>query len=497
MPASPLLARPGWRVALAGLGLALLAVCVSAQSLLVRNGLFLTLDPARPTPFTGYMTVGADGRITAVAPGEPPAGTTAERVVDASGKFVAPGFVSSHSHLGSAPFRGLGHTETLYSWSRATQRLNRHSVAEDVYWYSLFGAYEFLRNGITTVYDFTNAGSTGQGPIGANDPTPAIRMRPGPFEENQLRAKFDAGIRFVNGIGLAPVGSRAEIVARVEAVLAYAKTNYPDNPLLLRMAINGGVQRASSKATAELEVHLMKTHGLLNQAHFLESPERVPEQREKFAWYVEAGALGPDFIFGHFIHTTPEIVRVAAKAGAAMSWQPLSNGRLASGVADIVAYQAMGLRVGVGLDSNACTDTCDPFSNLRTGLALIRTTYKDAKALSIYEMLRLHTLGSAEVMGVADKVGSLQPGKFADFLIVDPRDPDTGPVHEAVATYVLACGLRNLKQVYVGGKLVADGTTLVGQDEARLRAEIDTRIARLRAAAEAEEQKVAAATATP
>ncbi|MES2694248.1 MAG: amidohydrolase family protein, partial [Verrucomicrobiota bacterium] len=450
-------------------GLALVGVVISstarAETLLVKNGLFITMNPAEPTPFVGYMTVGDDGKIATIAAGAPPAGTSAERVIDAGGKFVAPGFVSSHSHLGSAPFRGLGHTETLYSWSRATQRLNRYSTAEDVYWYSLFGAYEFLRNGITTVYDFTNAGSTGQGPVGINDPVPAMGLRPGPFEQNQLRAKFDAGIRFVNGIGLAPVGSRAEIVGRVEAVIAYARESFPDNPLLLRMALNGGVQRASSKATAELEVYLMKTYGLLNQAHFLESPERIPEQQAKFAWYVDAGALGPDFIFGHFIHTTPEMVRIAAQAGAAMSWQPMSNGRLASGVADIVAYRAMGLRVGVGLDSNACTDTCDPFSNVRTGLALIRTTYKDAKALSIYEMLRLHTMGSAEVMGVADKVGSLERGKFADFLIVDPRDPDTGPVHEAIATYVLACGLRNLKQVYVGGKLVADGTTLVGRDE--------------------------------
>ena len=68
-------------------------------------------------------------------------------------------------------------------------------------------------------------------------------------------------------------------------------------------------------------------------------------------------------------------------------------------------------------------------------------------------MLELHTRGSAAVLGIGDRVGSLEIGKHADFLLVDPADPDTGPVWDPVATYVLACGLRNLKAVYVGGEL--------------------------------------------
>jgi len=72
------------------------------------------------------------------------------------------------------------------------------------------------------------------------------------------------------------------------------------------MALSGGLQRAATIETAHLEAYVMKTYGLINQAHFLESPERVTEQREKFYWYLEAGVLGLDFIFGHFIQTTPE-----------------------------------------------------------------------------------------------------------------------------------------------------------------------------------------------
>jgi cytosine/adenosine deaminase-related metal-dependent hydrolase len=172
-----------------------------------------------------------------------------------------------------------------------------------------------------------------------------------------------------------------------------------------------------------------------------------------------------------------------------MSWQPASNSRLASGVADIPLYRAFGLGVSVGLDDQACTDISDPFQNLRIGLALIRTKYKDAKALSVHDMLFLHTLASAQVLGIADKVGSLEKGKFADFLLVDPRDPDTGPLHDPEATYVYACGLRNLKKVYVGGKLAVDGTRVLTCDESKLRAEVYTRLARMEGEAQAQEAK--------
>jgi len=470
----------------------LAASALPAGTLLLKNGLLITMKPGEEKPFIGYLAVGADGRLTAVAAGEPPAGLNADQVVDAGGKFVAPGFISAHSHLFTSPLRGLGHTETLYGWGRANQRLNRYATADDVYWFTLHGSLDFLRNGITTAYDFTFGAAVGGQAVGVGENVPPPVLRPGPFEENQIRAKADAGLRFIDSVALPRVGTREEILARLEKLLAYAKANYGDNPLYLKMAISGGLQRAPTKETAYLEAYVMKTYGLMNQSHFLESPERVPEQQEKFYWYVEAGALGPNFIFGHFIQTNPDIVRLAAKAGASMSWQPTSNSRLASGVADIPLYRAFGMKVAVGLDDQSCTDISDPFQNLRIGMALIRTKYKDAKALSVYDMLYLHTLGSADTLNIADKVGSLEPGKFADFLIVDPCDPDTGPLHDPVATYVLACGLRNLKQVYVGGKLVADGTTMLTQDEKKVRAEIDTRVGRLEALAQAEDKKAAA-----
>ena len=167
----------------------------TAETLLVKNALIITGKPTDDQAFLGYMTVGNDGRITAVAAGQPPAGTTADRVLDVAGKFVGPGFISAHSHIFMSPLRGLGHTETLYGWAMAFSKYTDYATAEDLYWFTLHGSLDFLRNGITTAYDFTYSGTVGGVAVGLGEKVPAPIQLPGPFEENQIRAKADAGLR--------------------------------------------------------------------------------------------------------------------------------------------------------------------------------------------------------------------------------------------------------------------------------------------------------------
>jgi 5-methylthioadenosine/S-adenosylhomocysteine deaminase len=258
------------------------------------------------------------------------------------------------------------------------------------------------------------------------------------YVTRQADAKADAGIRYINAVGMdVVVGSDDEIFDRIGAAVAHDAG--ADQSLRLGSAVFGSVQWSPRRDTAELELEAMRRFGLINQAHFLETREAVELQRTKFEWFAEAGLLGPDLIFGHFIQTTDEIIGRAAQAGAGMSWQPASNGRLASGIADIPRMRERGMTIGVGLDDQACTDVSDPWH---------------PNSMSPADMLRLHTRGSAEVLGIGDRVGSLEPGKYADFVVVDPRSPDIGPLWHPIDNYVLSCGLRNLKRVYVGGRLV-------------------------------------------
>lgn len=442
------------------------------------GGLLLTMEPGQPDPEPGWMLVGVDGRIAGLGEGPPPVVPAAE-TLDAAGCLVAPGFVSAHSHLFTSGSRGLAMDQSLYGWIDAMLGSTRGAGAQDVYWLTRHGAQDFLANGITTAYDFTSSGldfhaeSAGVARYAAAAPEPA-------FQHAQLRAKVDAGLRHVHSVMLCQASDRAAVFDHLDAVVELADEVAGD-PTHLGMSISGTVQWAESPQAAVLEVAAMRRHGLTNQPHFLETPHEVEAQQRKFAWYRDAGALGPDLVFGHFIQTTDAILTEAAEAGCGVSWQPTSNGRLASGVAEIPRMRALGMRVGVGLDDQSCTDLSDPFANVRFGIYLLRALHRDPAAMPVRDMLEMHTRGSAEVLGVGEEVGRLAVGLYADFLVVDPRDPDTGPVWDPWGTYALACGQRNLKQVWVGGCLVTqDGRRRDGSD-ALVRDEVHGRLASLAA----------------
>jgi 5-methylthioadenosine/S-adenosylhomocysteine deaminase len=451
------------------------------MAFIVHNGLFLTMAPGSD-PFRGWMEVGDDGRIAAIGAGEPDRADLARvagNLVDAGGSFVAPGFISAHSHLFTSATRGLALDQSLYGWVGAMFHVIDSMTIDDIYWLTLHGSLDFLNNGITTAYDFT-CGGLAFNPDTAQTGAFGGDLKPAVFGELQITAKVDAGIRFVNSVMLDDaVGSRAEVLARLDHLVGFAE-KYADDPLYLRSAISGAVQWAATPASAELEVEAMERHGLINQPHFLETAFEAAAQQAKFAWYRDAGALGPDLLFGHFVQTTDEIIAEAAHHGCGMVWQPTSNGRLASGVANVPRCRELGMRVGVGLDDQACTDVSDPFQNMRMGIYLQRALHKDPEAMGVREMLELHTLESARVLGVEDSVGSLEVGKYADFLVVDPRRPDTGPIWDAYGTYVLASSLRNLTQVWVGGRLVSDRGVIVHVDGDEVSAQVHDRVARAR-----------------
>jgi 5-methylthioadenosine/S-adenosylhomocysteine deaminase len=148
---------------------------------------------------------------------------------------------------------------------------------------------------------------------------------------------------------------------------------------------------------------------------------------------------------------------------------------MASGVADIPKYLKMGIRVGMGVDGEASADLADPFENMRAGLFAVRDKYEDATVLSPYEMLRLHTIGSADALGVKSKLGSLEPGKFADFVVIDPTR--LGAVLEdPYANLVFVTGERDVDQVFVGGEVKVDHGRLLNQDMAGIENEVHTRV---------------------
>lgn len=452
--------RPVIRISLAVAVAGLLATTSRAvDKLLLKNGLIMTAAAGDDTAFVGYLAVGADGRISAIGRGAPPAGLTATTTVDATGRFLIPGFISAHSHIWQSAFRGLAANQYVRGWSTAVYRqMAIQAPAEDFYWYTLHGSLDHLVHGITSVYNFT------YGTRGSGD-----------FARQQWKAEIDSGIRFIHSYARSREVPAEQQRADLKAFLDFARPDFAQ-PTFLRMSVAGSAQSLDG---VKLDAELMKEFNLSNQTHFLEWPLQKESQQATFANLVEAGILGPDFSFGHFIHTTEPMLKAVAAAGAGFSWNPLSNGRLASGIADIPKYRSLGVKIGMGVDGQASADLPDPFENMRMGLYMIRAKYESALVLQPIDVLRFHTLGSAQVLNIADRVGSLEVGKFGDILVIDPKAMDRAPVFDAYATLVFACNVLNLEKVYVGGELTVENHRPLHHDFAKIAEELATRVGRL------------------
>jgi 5-methylthioadenosine/S-adenosylhomocysteine deaminase len=445
----------------------LLVAPLPAASLLVRNATIVTLEADQPDPFTGYMLVDAEGRIAAIGAGDPPAGAKADSVIDARGKIVMPGFLSGHSHLWQSAYRGIAADQWVIEW---VQRIHRtygpHFVAGDLYAYTLHGALDYLRHGITTTYNYSQN----------------LGFAPAMYEE-QFQAQLDAGARFIFGYALTPRPSIEATKANFEAFYTKVKAMAP-NPLLLGIGLASAGVDTGAEYT-QFEFDLARQHNLIVSMHYLEAPTAGERQRANFANIEKANGLGPKLNYAHFIQTDEAIIAKSGAAGAGMIWNPLSNGRLASGLADIPAILKSGMKVGMGIDGQASADISDPFENMRMGLYGLRMKHKDPLVMQPIDVLRLHTIGTAAVFGVDDQVGTLKAGKYADFLVVDPSEMDVGPVFDVYATLVFSCSLANLEKVYVGGKLVVERGNPLEHDIAKIAASVKTRVAAGKARKEA------------
>lgn len=444
-----------------------LAAAQSQAQVLVENATLITVQEGVDAPFTGHLLAGADGFIVAVGEGaftgDVPEGT--ERI-DASGKFVIPGFVSGHNHLWQSAFRGVALDQVLYPWLDALHRTYGPYFGDgDFYWFTLHGALDQLLHGITTTYSHSQR----------------LNGTEAQYLES-MEAEMAVGQHFVFAYNNDVTQTSEDMAQTFAAFMGQVETNMalPGSPQL-GAALNAVGNFTPGDALAR-EMALATQYGIGVQIHYLEQYSNRDEDRAQWQHMKDSGALTDKTTFAHFIHTTDEILQDTAAAGAGMIWNPLSNGRLASGLSAIPHYLEMGVKVGMGVDGAASGDISDPFENMRMGMYALRMQHHDPDIMSAEQILRLHTLDTAEVLGLGDKVGSLEPGKYADFLILDPGSPLTGGIINPVAQLVASMNAMNIEAIYVAGELeVLEGKVLDHDTEA-VQAEVVQRVERIKAA---------------
>lgn len=203
---------------------------------------------------------------------------SAENTLDAAGRWVMPGFVSAHSHLWQSAYRGLASDQTLMGWVDALYGERALKAPPDAfYWFTLHGALDHLRHGITAAYNFNYGG-----------------WREGDFAREQFRAEADSGLRFVHGHNVGRMGPDMGIetaAARLKDFLAWVDIQRASTPGFLSVMINGAAAFTAGPEQSRLESALMREFGLGNHLHYLESPPEKWEEQAKFRWFLDAGLV--------------------------------------------------------------------------------------------------------------------------------------------------------------------------------------------------------------
>lgn len=413
--------------------------------ILIRNGQVLTLNPYQEMIADGAVAIRGD-HITAV--GELAAMDTqqARKVIDARGGIVMPGLVNTHTHAAMTLFRGLADDLPLMNWLNdhifpAEATLDRRKV----YCGALLACAEMIMSGTTTFCDMYL------------------------FEDAVARAAQQAGMRAVVGEVLFDFPSPH--YGPIEEGFAYTEKlleAYQGDPLVT-VAVEPHSPYLCAPAVLTRASDLAQRHRVPMVIHLSETAAEVATLRQRFGLtpveHLEAlGILAPNVLACHCVALTAEDIQRLKRYDVKVSHNPESNMKLASGIAPVPQLLAAGVCVGLGTDGAASNNNLDLFLEMDTAAKLHKVQRLDPTVLDADTVLRMATMDGARALGLSDRIGSIEPGKKADLIVIDTNRPHLVPMYHPVSHLVYAAKGSDVTTVIINGRVVMEGGRILTFD---------------------------------
>ena len=417
----------------------------------IRGATVLTMDPAVPDLVGGDVHV-RDGAIVAVAQ---KADAPAAQVIDGNGMICIPGFIDTHFHMWTSVFRPFVRADVAaLGYFPVTARLGPLMQPEDSYRAVRLGAADALAAGITTVHNW------------------AHNTRSPEHADAELAAMRDMGIRGRFSYGT-PVGLADDAPMDLAGLARVKRDWMPDKDGLLTLgicsrnlgAVTIGGSAGASRGTLTIENIKRDWDG----ARALGLPITMHTSGASPIITLEkAGLLGADVQFIHPLLTSPEERTILKQRGASYSTAPQLESRRASqlGVIQLGELLEAGVKVSISTD-HITSVSCDPFSSMRILFAL--TSHRlPQMPLTLKRMLQLATLDGAIDLGIADRTGSITPGKRADLVLVRTTDMNMAPGGDPYEALVSFATPANVDTVIVDGRVLRRGSKPTAFDEKQI-----------------------------
>jgi 5-methylthioadenosine/S-adenosylhomocysteine deaminase len=290
------------------------------------------------------------------------------------------------------------------------------------------------------------------------------------FEEEIARVTKAAGLRAVLGqtiiqFPVADAKTPAEGLARTERFIAEFSRDElivpavaPHSMYTLDAETLKGARALADRHRVPLLIHLAETADEVSIAR--EEHKATPVQ------YLESlGVFGPRTLAAHAVHLTDRDIRTLAQRRVGVSHNPESNMKLASGVAPVVPMRTAGVPVGLGTDGAASNNDLDMFEAIRQAALLHKLHLKDPRALPARDVLAMATIEGARALGMDQEIGSIEPGKRADVIVVEMDAPRQTPMYDALSHLVYATRGDDVRTTIVNGRVLMRDRQVLTLDE--------------------------------
>jgi len=401
--------------------------------IVITGGTVLTM--AGPNIENGGVAIDK-GKIVAVGN---VSGYRGKKTIDAHGNAVLPGLINTHTHAAMVFFRGIADDRDLMDWlTHFIFPAEAKNVSKDfVTWGTRLAAAEMIQSGTTTFTDMYY------------------------FESDVAAEAKRAGLRGVLGETLIdfPVADNKTWDDAVAYIRQFVKRWKGDPMITPALAPHAPytVSRDHLIQTRQLATEL----GVPILIHVSETKNELQQVAEKQngmtpgAYLDSIGFLGHDVVAAHGVWLTPEEIKVFAQKRVGVAHCPESNSMLASGIAPVVDMRKGGINVGLGTDGPAgSNNNLDMIEEMASAARFQKVTKMDPRVLSARDVLEMATIGGARVLGMEDKIGTLEAGKRADVIIINLQQPKTQPVYSVESAIVYAASGSSVITTICDGKIL-------------------------------------------
>ncbi len=424
------------------------------MSILIKDGLIVTMDRDNRILRGDVSIEGSEIGSLGVVGDE-----DFEKVIDAEGRIVMPGLVCAYTRPYQILFRAASvKIEPPSDFAQIVQRLwwpmDENFTNEDTYYATLATCIEFIKSGFT----FFGGSHSSQSSIGKS-------------LDEVASAVEDSGLRAFIGFEASERNTRAEGARGMRENIRFLENCQKEG--LKEPLVQGMVSvSASFTASEELLKHAKRvanrfdvpmvvsaSEGKVDLYHNLENFGKRTIER-----FRDLGFLSSNTVLAHCAHVNDDELSIIEKTGAKVAHTPMSDMSNATGSPPVLDMKRRGISVGLGNDGYIF----DGFENLRSLFLLHKFLKRDPRAISPAEALNMATIQGAELYGVENKVGSIEPGKRADIIVIDPsRVPtpiDRRNVMDNIVKAVRGC---DVETVLVDGNIVMENRNIKTLDEKR------------------------------